>query len=229
MPLPSISLRHFIGKAAFATRTSVVAAGLAIAAFTGPASAEIKSLVVAGGCFWCVEKDFDHVDGVVATTSGFAGGEKQNPTYRNHGNHREVVKIDYDSTVTDYRTLVDTFLRTIDPLDAGGQFCDRGRSYETAIHAANDEEKQAALEAVNEASAALGQPIITPVEGPATFWQADDYHLDYYQSQDTIVTRFGLITKADAYKRYRNACGRDQRVRQLWGDQAYQGVDLPAS
>ena len=217
-----MSLRSFARSAALAT-------AFGLTAFAAPAQAEIKSLVVAGGCFWCVEKDFDHVEGVVGTTSGFAGGEVQNPTYRNHGNHREVVKIDYDSNVTDYRTLVDTFLRTIDPLDAGGQFCDRGRSYETAIHASNDAERQSALEAVNEASAVLGQPLVTPVEGEATFWQADDYHLDYYQSEDTILTRFGIISKADAYKRYRDACGRDQRVKELWGDQAYQGVDFPAS
>lgn len=202
---------------------------LAVAAFVAPAQAETKSLVVAGGCFWCVEKDFDHVEGVVATTSGFAGGRMQNPTYRNHGNHREVVKIDYDATVTDYRTLVDIFLRTIDPLDAGGQFCDRGRSYETAIHAANDAEKQAALEAVNAASQALGQPIVTPVEGPATFWQAEDYHLDYYLSDERILTRFGYVTKAEAYRGYRAGCGRDQRVREIWGDQAYQGVSHSGS
>ena len=211
------------------SRTAALAAALSLSGFTAPAQAETKSLIVAGGCFWCVEKDFDHVAGVVGTTSGFAGGQMQNPTYRNHGNHREVVKIDYDASVTDYKTLVETFLRTIDPLDAGGQFCDRGRSYESAIHASTDAEKQAALEAVNAASAALGQPVVTPVEGAATFWQAEDYHLDYYQSQERILTRFGAITKADAYKRYRQACGRDQRVQQLWGAEAYKGVDKPAS
>jgi len=210
-------------------RTLSLAGVMAASAFVVHAHAETRSLVVAGGCFWCVEKDFDHVEGVVSTTSGFAGGDVQNPTYRNHGNHREVVRIDYDSTVTDYETLVRTFLRTIDPLDAGGQFCDRGRSYEPAIHASSDAERQAAIEAVEQASATLGQQIVVPVEGTATFWIADDYHLDYYQSQERILTRFGAISKADAYKRYRAACGRDARVKQVWGDEAYRGVDLPAS
>ena len=197
---------------------------LAVAALVAPAQAETRSLVVAGGCFWCVEADFDKVAGVVGTTSGYAGGEMRNPTYRDHGRHREAVRIDYDPSVTDYETLVGIFLRTIDPLDAGGQFCDRGRSYETAIHAADDAEKLAALKAVNAASQALGQPLVTPVEGPATFWQAEDYHLDYHLSQERILTRFGLVTKAHAYKGYRAACGRDDRVRAIWGEQAYRGV-----
>ena len=210
-------------------RTAILAGLMSMSAFVATAQAETKSLIVAGGCFWCVEKDFDHVEGVVGTTSGYAGGEMRDPTYRNHGRHREVVRIDYDSTVTDYATLVRTFLRTVDPLDAGGQFCDRGRSYETTIHAADDAEKKAALEAVNEATAYLGQPIVTPVEGPVTFWRAEDYHQDYYLSQEGRITRFGFLTRADAYKRYRAACGRDQRVREVWGDQAYEGVSHASS
>ncbi|MCR9121503.1 MAG: peptide-methionine (S)-S-oxide reductase MsrA [Phyllobacteriaceae bacterium] len=212
-----------------AIRATFLAAALATGAMTGAAQAETRSLIVAGGCFWCVESDFDHVAGVVSTTSGYAGGEMQNPTYRNHGRHREVVKIDYDSSVTDYRTLIDIFLRTVDPLDAGGQFCDRGRSYETAIHAANDAEKAAALEAVNVASQTLGQTVVTPVEGPVTFWEAEDYHQDYYLSQERQLTRFGYVTRAEAYKGYRKGCGRDERVKQIWGAEAYRGVDKPAS
>ncbi|WP_349362995.1 MAG: peptide-methionine (S)-S-oxide reductase MsrA [Roseitalea porphyridii] len=210
-------------------RTLALSGLFAVAALVAPAQAETRSLVVAGGCFWCVEADFDKVAGVVGTVSGYAGGEMDNPTYRNHGRHREVVRIDYDPSVTDYRTLVEIFLRTIDPLDAGGQFCDRGRSYETAIHAANDAEKQAAIEAVNEASQVLGQPIVTPVEGPVTFWQAEDYHQNYYKSEESVLTRFGIITRADAYVKYRDACGRDERVREIWGDQAYRGVEKQQS
>ncbi|WP_306120590.1 MULTISPECIES: peptide-methionine (S)-S-oxide reductase MsrA [unclassified Roseitalea] len=206
-------------------RTIALGAIMAVAAAIAPAKAETKSLVVAGGCFWCVEADFDKVEGVLATTSGYAGGQMDDPTYRNHGRHREVVRIDYDADVTDYRTLVDIFLRTIDPLDAGGQFCDRGRSYETAIHAATEAEKKAAMEAVNEASEILGQPVVTPVEGAVTFWEAEDYHQDYYLSDERQITRFGIITRADAYKKYRQACGRDERVRDIWGDEAYRGVD----
>lgn len=204
---------------------SLILAAMAATAFTAaPANAETKSLIVAGGCFWCVESDFDKVTGVVGTTSGYGGGTMKNPTYRSHGDHREVVKIDYDDTKTDYKTLVTTFLRTIDPTDGGGQFCDRGHSYSPAIHAASDAEMKAAQEAVADAQAALGKPLAVPVEGKAQFTQAEDYHLDYYLSQEKQLTRFGLVSRAEAYKGYRKGCGRDARVKQVWGDMAYQGV-----
>ncbi|MEN0001879.1 MAG: peptide-methionine (S)-S-oxide reductase MsrA [Pseudomonadota bacterium] len=205
-------------------RPIALASIISVLTATGAAHAETKSLIVAGGCFWCVEKDFEHVDGVIEATSGYAGGELANPTYRNHGRHREVVRIDYDSNVTDYKTLVDVFLRTIDPTDPGGQFCDRGRSYSTAIHAFTPEEMSLAEQAVAEGETVLGQTIVTPVEGAVRFWEAEEYHQNYYKSQVPRLTRFGAITRADAYVRYRQACGRDQRVRQLWGDAAYIGV-----
>ncbi len=188
------------------------------------ASAESKSLVVAGGCFWCVESDFDHVVGVTDTVSGYGGGTLENPTYRNHGNHREVVKITYDPAVTDYETLVTTFIRTIDPTDGGGQFCDRGRSYAPAIHASTDEEMAIAEKIVADAAAALDRELAIPVEGTATFYEAEDYHQNYWQGTGKKLTRFGVISQGDAYKKYRNACGRDQRVKRIWGDQAYAGV-----
>ncbi|MEO0544672.1 MAG: peptide-methionine (S)-S-oxide reductase MsrA [Pseudomonadota bacterium] len=197
---------------------------LSLTAAIGAAHAETKSLIVAGGCFWCVEKDFEHVDGVIEATSGYAGGQMENPTYRDHGRHREVVKIDYDSNVTDYKTLVDIFLRTIDVTDPGGQFCDRGRSYETAVHAFTPEEMALAQEAVAEGEAILGQTIVTPIEGEVVFWIAEDYHQNYYKSEELRLTRFGALTRAEAYLRYRQACGRDARVKQLWGDEAYTGV-----
>lgn len=210
-------------------RTLILAALMSTAAFTSSANAEEKSLIVAGGCFWCVESDFDKVKGVTDAVSGYAGGSMENPSYRNHGNHREVVKITYDSNVTDYKTLVTTFLRTIDPTDGGGQFCDRGRSYEPAIHAATPVEKAAAMEAVAEAEAVLGKALATPVEGEVKFWVAEDYHQNYYKSEEKQVTRFGVITRADAYVRYREACGRDKRVKAVWGDEAYKGVDKASS
>lgn len=210
-------------------RKLAFASVLTLTAMTGAAHAEIKSLVVAGGCFWCVEKDFEHVEGVVEAASGYAGGQKANPTYRSHGQHREVVKIDYDSTKTDYKTLVDIFLRTIDPTDAGGQFCDRGRSYSTAIHAYTAEEKALAEQAVSEAQETLRKPVVTPVEDGVRFWRAEAYHQDYYKSDAKILTRFGLVTKAEAYKGYRKACGRDVRVKELWGADAYQGVNHASS
>lgn len=205
----------------------VLALAVAVAG-VAPAMAGTKSLVVAGGCFWCVEADFDHMDGVIATTSGYAGGQMDNPTYRNHGNHREAVKVDYDDTKTDYRTLVTDFLRTIDVTDAGGQFCDRGHSYTTAIHAADAEERRIAEAAVAEAGKELGVKIATPVEGGVAFWPAEDYHQNYHASQERILSRFGLVTKARAYEGYRRGCGRDARVRELWGEQAYHGVHKAA-
>jgi peptide-methionine (S)-S-oxide reductase len=180
-------------------KKAVFALSLALAALSAaPAGAGTKSLVVAGGCFWCVESDFDHMDGVIATTSGYAGGDMQNPTYRDHGNHREAVKVDYDDTKTDYRTLITQFLRTIDVTDAGGQFCDRGHSYTTAIHAADAEEAKIARAAIAEAEQQLGHKIVTPVEGPAQFWKAEDYHQNYYLSQVRQLTRFGFVTRAEA-------------------------------
>ena len=206
-------------------RRMFLAIALAASALAGTAHAETRSLVVAGGCFWCVESDFDKVAGVLGTTSGYAGGKMENPTYRNHSGHREVVRIDYDDTVTDYATLVATFLRTIDPTDGAGQFCDRGHSYSPAIHAATPEEMAAAIAAVADAQLTIGGPLAVPVEGAVKFWEAEDYHQNYWQSQEKQLTRFGIVTRAEAYKGYREGCGRDRRVRQVWGEEAYKGVD----
>lgn len=210
-------------------RSFVLAGLMSAATFIPAAHAEQKSLIVAGGCFWCVESDFDKVKGVTNAVSGYAGGSQQNPTYRDHGKHREVVQITYDSNVTDYKTLVATFLRTIDPTDGGGQFCDRGRSYAPAVHAATPAEKAAAMEAVAEAESALGKKIAAPVEGAVKFWVAEDYHQNYAKSQEKQLTRFGLITRADAYVKYRAACGRDKSVKALWGAEAYKGVNKISS
>ncbi|WP_026480758.1 peptide-methionine (S)-S-oxide reductase MsrA [Ahrensia sp. 13_GOM-1096m] len=207
---------------------STLKAGLLGAIFAAgaatTATAETKTVVVAGGCFWCVESDFDKVKGVTATTSGFAGGTSPNPTYKSHAGHYEVVKIDYDSDVTDYKTLVTTFLRTIDPTDGGGQFCDRGMTYAPALFASTPEEKAAAEAALADASAQLGKKLPVPVKGAPNFTAAEDFHQNYYRSQENQLTRFGLIKRADAYKKYRAACGRDETVKKVWGNAAYQGV-----
>ena len=189
-----------------------------------PASAQqTETIVVAGGCFWCVEADFEKVDGVVEAVSGFAGGTVENPTYkevvRGGTGHYEVVEITYDPSVVSDRKLYDLFLRSIDPLDAGGQFCDRGDSYRTAIFAM-DAQREAAEAAIAAAEAELGREIVTPVLGDAPFYEAEDYHQDYYESGDIILTRFGPSSKATAYGRYRDACGRDERVAEVWGEDA---------
>lgn len=184
----------------------------------GPALAE--KAYVAGGCFWCVEKDFESVPGVREVVSGFMGGKTGGPTYASHGDHLEAVEIDYDPAKVSYPELMRLFLRSIDPTDAGGQFCDRGNSYRSAIFVQNGEERAAAEAAVAEAGKALGAAIVTPVAEAGTFYPVDEYHQDYYKSDDIILTRFGPKSKAAAYKLYRKGCGRDARVLELWGEAA---------
>ncbi|MBY6003957.1 peptide-methionine (S)-S-oxide reductase MsrA [Salipiger bermudensis] len=185
---------------------------------------ERREIVVAGGCFWCVEADFEKVRGVTGAVSGYTGGSTANPTYkqvsRGGTGHYEAVKITYDSARVSADQLYAMFFRSVDPTDAGGQFCDRGESYRTAIFVSNAAEKAAAEKAKAEAQAALGQRIVTPILQADRFYNAEAYHQDYYKSDDIILSRFGPISKAKAYKKYRDACGRDQRVRQLWGSAA---------
>ncbi|MGV6840334.1 MAG: peptide-methionine (S)-S-oxide reductase MsrA [Planktomarina sp.] len=185
---------------------------------------DIQTALVAGGCFWCVESDFESVPGVIEAVSGFAGGTVANPTYkqvvRGGTGHYEVVQITFDADVIPYRRILDLFFRSVDPTDAGGQFCDRGQSYATAIFAANGAQRSTANAALNAAQSELGRKIVTPILDDAPFYPAEDYHQDYYKQQGLVITRFGPLSKAKAYKRYRDACGRDARVAQLWGDSA---------
>ncbi|WP_112320399.1 peptide-methionine (S)-S-oxide reductase MsrA [Oceanibium sediminis] len=173
----------------------------------------LKSTVVAGGCFWCVEADFDKVDGVTETVSGYSGGTVENPTYAQvvskGTGHLEVVKITYDADVISYPQLMKLFFRSIDPTDAGGQFCDRGESYTTAIFVANEEERAAAEAAKAEAAAALGTDIATAVRDAAPFYRAERVHQDYYTKNPL------------RYLTYRKGCRRDARLQALWGDEAY--------
>ncbi|WP_349365985.1 MAG: peptide-methionine (S)-S-oxide reductase MsrA [Nitratireductor rhodophyticola] len=210
-------------------RRSLLAAAFSLTAMVAvsqPASAEKQTAIFAGGCFWCVEADFDKVPGVLDTVSGYAGGSTENPTYRNYssGGHREVVKIDFDDAKVSYDRLLEIFFRSVDPTDAGGQFCDRGESYSTAVYTLDDTQKAAAEKAKQEANAALGGKVVTPILGAAKFWPAEDYHQNYYQSDERILSRFGLVKKKDAYKGYRKGCGRDARVRQVWGEAAFTGI-----
>ncbi|UWQ95930.1 peptide-methionine (S)-S-oxide reductase MsrA [Rhodobacteraceae bacterium M385] len=191
----------------------------------GRAHAEdIRTTVVAGGCFWCVESDFEGVNGVIEVVSGFSGGSVANPSYREvvsgGTGHLEVAQITYDADVLPYAGLLRLFLRSIDPLDAGGQFCDRGHSYTTAIFVDNAQERDIARGAVMEAEGSLGQSIVTPILDAAPFYAAEDYHQDYYRSEALVLTRFGPRRKSVAYELYRAACGRDQRVLDVWGSEA---------
>lgn len=169
--------------------------------------------VVAGGCFWCMESDFEKLDGVSEVVSGFTGGSLKNPTYNgNHKGHYEAVEITYDPQKLSYDQLLDYYWTHIDPFDDGGQFCDRGPSYRAAIFVANDEERQKAVESKQRAQAHFpDQKIVIPIKSATTFWpiQGDEsYHQDYHKNNPI------------RYSFYRWNCGRDQRVKEVWGEKA---------
>jgi peptide-methionine (S)-S-oxide reductase len=134
--------------------------------------------------------------------------------------HLEAVRITFDPGTVTREALLGMFLRSVDPTDAGGQFCDRGQSYTTAIFVSDQPEKALTEAAIRRAAQDLGQSIVTPVLALGDFWPADSYHQDYYKSRDIVLTRFGPRPKASAYKLYREACGRDVRVKELWGTAA---------
>ncbi len=173
---------------------------------------ERKSAIFAGGCFWCMEPPFDKLPGVIATTSGYTGGTVKNPDYkqvsRGRTGHYEVVRVEYDPARIDYQTLLDVFWRNVDPLDARGQFCDKGQQYLSAIFYADEAQKVAAeqsRQALQE-SAILGGDIVTEILPAATFYPAEDYHQNYY------------LKNPLRYKFYRSGCGRDRRLAELWGE-----------
>ncbi len=193
------------------------------ASLTQVAAQSTQTALVAGGCFWCVESDFRRVQGVTDVRVGFAGGTTPSPTYddvaRGRTDHLEVTEITFDPGQISYRQILDLFLRSVDVLDDGGQFCDRGAHYTTAIFA-TPAQRPTAQAAIQTAEAELGQPIVTPLRDMATFYPADDFHQNYANSTERTLTRFGWVERRDAYQRYRQACGRDQRVRELWGASA---------
>ena len=190
----------------------------AIASMLLPAAAQqrtdVEVATFAGGCFWCVEADFDKVDGVVSTISGFMGGKKENVSYKEvtagGTGHKEVVQITFDPKKVSYERLVHVFWRTIDPLDANGQFCDKGDSYTTAIFTHSDEQMKvaAAGKKAIEESGRFKQPIVTEIRPASHFSKAEEYHQDFYKKDP------------GRYFSYRAGCGRDQRVKALWGAEA---------
>jgi peptide-methionine (S)-S-oxide reductase len=189
-------------------------------AFAGAAEAKTQKAVLAGGCFWCVEANFEGVAGVKDVISGYTGGSSANPTYDNHEGHYEAVQITFDDARISYADVIDKFLHSTDVVDAGGQFCDRGKAYRSAIFTLNAEQAAVAKDEVAKAQAALGQKVVTPVLAAKKFWPAEAYHQNYYKSTDYVITRRGPKEKRNAYAFYRSACGRDARVKQLWGSAA---------
>lgn len=196
----------------------------ALALSLSPIMTTADTLTVAGGCFWCVEADFEKVRGVSEVVSGYTGGTVPNPTYnqvvQGGTGHYEAVQIEFDPSQISREQLLSLFMRSIDPTDAGGQFCDRGDSYRTAIFASSPAEKDLAREAIADAERDLGRKVVTPVLDKGDFYRAEPYHQDYYKSSDRVLTRFGYVSKSQAYKGYREGCRRDSRVRELWGDAA---------
>jgi len=172
----------------------------------------IETFIVAGGCFWCVESDFEKRHGVIKAVSGYINGSVPNPTYRQvaakQTGHFEAVEITYDSTKVSLKELTEYFWKTIDPTDAYGQFCDKGSPYKTALFYQNDQQKQVFetslvdIEAVKPFSA----PIVTEILDAHTFYVAEEYHQDYYKKNKI------------RYKYYRTSCRRDSRIDDLWGE-----------
>lgn len=196
-------------------RQILVAAMLLCFQSVAPALAqdsETRTAVFAGGCFWCVEADFDKVDGVIRTTSGYAGGHVDNPSYKQvtagGTGHYEVVEVEYDPLVVSYADLVEYFWRHVDPTDPGGQFCDRGHSYQTAIFVATSEERQTAegSRATLEQAGVLGDPVVTPILDNKGFWPAEGYHQDYYKKNPL------------RYRLYRSGCERDATINKVWSN-----------
>ena len=175
-----------------------------------PGAAAERTAMFAGGCFWCMESDFQKLPGVAEVVSGFTGGSLPNPTYRgNHEGHYEAVAVTFDDEVVSYQTLLRYFWRNIDPLDAGGQFCDRGFSYKTAIFA-TETQRPAAEASLQEVRALFPEQSIATVIRPAEkFWPVEAYHQDFADKNPL------------RYKYYRWNCGRDQRLESLWDDKSW--------
>lgn len=177
------------------------------------AQAETATATFAGGCFWCVEADFDKVDGVLETISGYAGGDKVDPSYREvvsgRTGHAEVVQITYDPSLVSFAELLETFWINIDPTVINRQFCDRGDQYRTAIFFHDESQQVLAVASARQVAEKLGTTVHTQIVPLDTFYPAESYHQDYYKKNPL------------RYKSYRTGCGRDRRLRQIWS-----GIEL---
>jgi methionine-S-sulfoxide reductase len=174
-----------------------------------PVGAGQAEAVFAGGCFWCMESDFDKLPGVVATTSGYAGGHLDHPTYEDVNTestgHAESVRVVYDTSKLTYAQVLDWYWHHTDPTDAGGQFCDRGSSYRPIVFYADEVQKKAAETSRATLTPTLSGPIVTEILPLGTFWPAEQYHQDFHK------------TNPARDEPYRLGCGRDARVQKVWG------------
>ncbi len=176
---------------------------------TGKSGKNLQTAVFAGGCFWCIEADFEKSPGVVKVVSGYTGGQGENPTYEDYARkgHVEAVQVFFDQTKTSYKEMLDIFWRNIDPTDPGGQFVDRGLQYRSVIFYQNEEQKRL------ENSGRFAKPIATEIRPLTGFYPAEEYHQDYYKK---YPIRYG---------HYRSGSGRDRFLRQVWGDKPQPGTD----
>ena len=176
-------------------------------ALTSPVMADSATAIFAGGCFWCMEADYEKQAGVTGVVSGFTGGTLPNPTYSgNHQGHFEAVEVTYDPAIVDYAELLDVFWKNVDPFDNQGQFCDKGPSYRSAIFPGSESEKVLAEQSKAKVAARFsGQTVYTEIRDRGQFWPVEEYHQDY------------SLKNPVRYKYYRWNCGRDQRLEQLWG------------
>ena len=176
-----------------------------------PINTLAEEVILAGGCFWCLEHDLESLKGIKTVKSGYSGGDLQNPTYENHVGHQEVVLVDYDSNLLSLAEILRFYLRNIDPLDGGGQFCDRGDSYRPVIFFEDSKEENDSKKALISASKELRVPlekISVELKSKKQFWLAENYHQDFADRNEF------------KYKFYRFSCGRDQKLDKLWGDKA---------
>ncbi len=197
-------------------RGALMALSVAVAAHAGAQAPKDpppgKALATfAGGCFWCMEAPYDKLDGVISTTSGYMGGTKKNPTYGEVSSgstgHTEVVQVVYDPAKVSYEKLLDVYWHNVDPTVTDRQFCDVGSQYRTAIFVHTEDQRKAAEKSKDEVAKTkpFKEPIVTPVVAAGDFWPAEDYHQDYY------------IKNPVRYTYYRTGCGRDARLKSLWG------------
>ena len=181
---------------------------------TNPTKAYSDEIVLAGGCFWCLEHDLEYVEGVDFVRSGYSGGDLNNPSYENHNGHQEVVLVNYDPKIVSLDEILRLYLRNIDPLDGRGQFCDRGDSYRPVIFFGNSLEENQSNNALISASKELKVPIEeikVEVKSKNKFWLAENYHQNFAENNEF------------KYKFYRYSCGRDKRLDQLWGENSKTG------
>jgi peptide-methionine (S)-S-oxide reductase len=187
----------------------VAAAVPAAAAEKTVSQTQLQTAIFAGGCFWCMEQAMDAVDGVTETTSGYTGGTLANPTYEQVSaggtKHAEAVRVRFDPAKTSYAKLLDAFWHNVDPVDGGGQFCDRGDSYRSAIFVDGDAQKAAAVASKAAVEKRLGKAVATEIVPAGAFYPAEDYHQDYYKKNPA------------RYKYYKWSCGRAQRLEKVWG------------